>query len=222
MPKRVGVIGSGPVGQKLASAFSSTGYETRISSRTPDKLREFIAQNKGKISSGTFDQVSVFGEILVLATHGEATENACDIAGAKNFSRKIVIDASNPLDFSKGMPPGIVPKYAEKSLGETIQAKLPDAMVVKCFNTVPNEIMFRPIFEESRMLICGNDSNAKNEVTKILKEFGWAGSIDVGRIENSRWLEALVPLWVRASVASNNFTSMFKFVTAGEDSRIRR
>jgi predicted dinucleotide-binding enzyme len=99
MPKRVGVIGSGPVGQKLASAFSSTGYETRISSRTPDKLREFIAQNKGKISSGTFDQVSVFGEILVLATHGEATENACDIAGAKNFSHKVVIDASNPLDF---------------------------------------------------------------------------------------------------------------------------
>ncbi len=210
--KRVGVIGSGPVGQKLASAFSSLGYETEIGSRNPEKLKDFIAQSGGRITAGTFDQTAAFGDILVLATHGEATESAIDLANPKNFAQKVVIDASNPLDFSKGMPPGIPAKYSMKSLGEHVQEKLGDAKVVKCFNTVPNEIMFRPKFEETSMLICGNDSVAKKEITRILKEFGWAGSIDIGGIDNAKWLEALVPLWVRGALATGNFSSMFKFV----------
>jgi predicted dinucleotide-binding enzyme len=97
-----------------------------------------------------------------------------------------VIDAYNTLDFSRGMPPGIPSKYATQSFGEDVQEKLKDAMVVKCFNTVPNEMMFKPKFEGTNMLICGNDSNAKKEVTNILKEFGWVGSLDVGGIDNAR------------------------------------
>lgn len=214
-------MGSGPVGQKLASAFSSLGYETKIGSRSPEKLKDYVAQSGGKITAGTFDQAAAFGDIIVLATHGEATESAIELANSKNFAHKLVIDASNPLDFSKGMPPGISGKYSTKSLGEYVQETLGDAKVVKCFNTVPNEIMFRPKFEGTSMLICGNDSDAKKEVTQILKEFGWAGSIDIGGIDNAKWLEALVPLWVRGALATGNFSSMFKFVQTAEPSTRR-
>ena len=219
--KRVGVIGSGPAGQRLASAFSSLGYETKIGSRDPEKLKDYIAQSGGRITAGTFDQTATFGDIIVLSTHGEATESAIELAHPMNFAHKLVIDTSNPLDFSKGMPPGIPTNYSTKTLGEHVQEKLGDAKVVKCFNTVPNEVMFRPKFEDTNMLICGNDSDAKKEVTQILKEFGWAGSIDLGGIDNAKWLEALVPLWVRAALATGNYSSMFKFVQSAEPSTRR-
>jgi predicted dinucleotide-binding enzyme len=77
--KKVGIIGSGPVGQKLAGAFSTLGYETKIGSRNPEKLKDYVAQSGGKISSGTFEQAAAFGDIVVLATHGEATENAIEL-----------------------------------------------------------------------------------------------------------------------------------------------
>lgn len=210
--KKVGIIGSGPVGQTLVSAFSFLGYETRIGSRSPEKLKELVAKSKGRISAGNFEQVAAYGDILVLATHGDSTENAIDLAGVKNFAQKMVIDATNPLDFSQGMPPGIDSRYSERSLGEQVQDKLQDARVVKCFNTAPNTLMFRPKFDGMEMLICGNDPGAKKEATKILKEFGWAGSIDIGGIENAKWLEAMVPLWVRAASVSNQWVSTFKFV----------
>lgn len=209
--KRVGIIGSGQVGQTLAGAFSTVGYEAKIGSRSPEKLKEFVSKSGGRISSANLEETASFGDTLVLATNGDASENAVDLAGPKNFSKKVVIDATNPLDFSKGMPPGILHRYSEKSLGERVQEKLGDASVVKCFNTVPNSLMFRPKLEGS-MLICGNDKEAKARVTGILKEFGWEDSLDIGGIENARWLEAIVPLWVRAASVTGEWVSMFKFV----------
>ena len=106
--KKIGVIGSGPVGQALAKGFSTVGYEVRIGSRSPDKLKSWITETGGQISAGTFDKVAAFGDLIVLATHGEATENVIEQSGLKNFSSKILIDVTNPLDFSKGMPPDIL------------------------------------------------------------------------------------------------------------------
>jgi 8-hydroxy-5-deazaflavin:NADPH oxidoreductase len=211
--KKIGILGSGPVGQALAKGFATVGYEVKIGSRSPEKLKDWIEkEGNGKISAGTFEEVARFGDVDVLATHGEATESAIDLAVPRNFAHKLVIDAANPLDFSKGMPPGALAKYSTKSLGEHVQQKLPDSKVVKCFNTVPNSLMFRPKFDGVQMLICGNNQNAKQEVTNILKQFGWAGSIDVGGIENARLLEALVLLWVRAAVATESWNSMFALV----------
>jgi 8-hydroxy-5-deazaflavin:NADPH oxidoreductase len=210
--KKIGILGSGQVGQTLAKGFSTVGYGVKIGSRSPEKLKAWIEEAGGKISAGTFEQVASFGDLVVLSTNGEATENAIDLAGLGNFSHKVVIDTTNPLDFSKGMPPDILNKYSMKSLGEFVQQKLPYSKVVKCFNTVPNSVMFRPKFEGVQMLICGNDANSKQEVTNILNEFGWSGSIDVGGIENARWLEALVLLWVRAAVATQSWNSMFALV----------
>jgi 8-hydroxy-5-deazaflavin:NADPH oxidoreductase len=210
--KKIGIIGSGQVGQALAKGFSTVGYQVKIGSRSPEKLRDWTKVAGEQVSVGTFDAVAAFGDIVVLATNGDATESAIELASKENFSNKLVIDVTNPLDFSKGMPPGLLAKYAHTSLGETVQQKMQDAKVVKCFNTVPNSVMFRPKFKECEMLICGNDADAKQEVTKILKEFGWPGSIDLGGIENARWFEALVVLWVKTAAATGAWNSMFALV----------
>lgn len=210
--EKIGIVGSGEVGQRLAKSFSTVGYEVKIGSRSPHKLKDFTKEAGGRISAGTFDEAASFGDLVVLATNGEATENIIDLAGRENFSGKVVIDVTNPLDFSKGMPPDLLTKYVQTSLGETVQRKLQDSKVVKCFNTVPNSVMFRPKFKPSEMLICGNDANAKQEVTRLLKEFEWSGSIDLGGIENARWLEALCVLWVKTASATGAWNSMFALV----------
>ncbi|HYW83305.1 MAG TPA: NADP oxidoreductase, partial [Spirochaetia bacterium] len=159
--------------------------------------------------TGTFTKAANHGELIVLATLGSATEDAIDLAGSSSFRGKIVIDATNALDFSKGMPPGLFVGTTD-SLGERVQRKLPEARVVKCFNTVGNSQMVDPTYEGVEMMICGNDAAAKQEVVKILKEFGWKGAIDIGGIDGARWLEALTPLWVRVAISLNSWNSIFK------------
>jgi len=208
---KVGIIGSGVVGQALGRGFASRGHEVMIGSRTPEteKLNSWKEKSGKMASTGTFAEAAAFGSTLVLATLGTAAEEAIDLAGPSNFQGKLVIDTTNPLDFSKGMPPGLFVGTTD-SLGERIQRKLPEAKVVKCFNIVGNSQMVDPTYEGVEMMICGNDKAAKEEVVKILKEFGWKGVIDVGGIEGARWLEALVPLWVRVGIALNNWNNVFR------------
>jgi len=208
---KVGILGSGDVGQALGRGFASRGHDVMIGSRNPDsdKLKAWVS-NAGKVAStGSFADAASHGSVLVLATLGTAAEEVIDLAGPSNFSGKLLIDVTNPLDFSKGMPPGLFVGTTD-SLGERIQRKLPEARVVKCFNTVGNSQMVDPTYRGVEMLICGNDKAAKAEVTMMLKEFGWNGAIDAGGIEGARWLEALVPLWVRIGIALDNWNNIFK------------
>ena len=208
---KVGVLGSGDVGQALGRGFASRGHSVMIGSRTPDsgKLKAWARKAGKGASTGSFAEAASHGSVLVLATLGTAAEQVIDLAGSTNFKGKILIDVTNPLDFSKGMPPGLFVGTTD-SLGERIQRKLPQARVVKCFNTVGNSQMVGPTYRDVDMMICGNDKAAKREVTKILKEFGWKGAIDIGGIEGARWLEALVPLWVRVGIALDNWNNVFK------------
>lgn len=208
---RVGILGSGDVGQALGRGFASLGYIVTIGTRDPnsDKLKTWKVKAGANASTGTFAEAASHGETIVLATLGAATEEIIDLAGLKNFRGKLVIDATNPLDFSKGTPPGLFVGLTD-SLGERVQRKLPEAKVVKCFNTVGNTMMVNPTYKDVEMMICGNDPNAKREVTKILKEFGWRGAIDVGGIDSARWLEALVPLWVKIVIGTNSRNVVFK------------
>jgi len=208
---KVGILGSGEVGQALGRGFASRGYSVMLGSRTPgsDKLKTWVGKNGPRASTGTFAQASAYGDILVLATLGSAAEDAIDLARPANFRGKLLIDATNPLDFSKGMPPGLFIGVTD-SLGERVQRKLPETKVVKCFNTVGNKQMVDPTYRDVEMLICGNDKAAKQEVDRILKEFGWKGALDVGGIDGARWLEALVPLWVRVGISLNNWNNVFR------------
>ena len=144
---------------------------------------------------------------MVLATLGTAVERVIDLTGEGNFDGKVLIDVTNPLDFN-GKSVGLFVGTTD-SLGERIQTRLPKAKVVKCFNTVGNSQMVNPRHKDGEMLICGNDAGGKEQVAKIVKEFGWKGTIDVGGIEGARWLEALVPLWVRVGAKFNSRDHVF-------------
>ncbi len=208
---KVGIIGSGDVGKTLGRGFAAHGHSVKLGSRTPDseKLKEWRKEAHGDASTGTFAEAASYGDVIVFAPLGSAVDDVIGLAGAKSFSGKIVIDTTNALDFSKGMPPGLFTGLND-SLGEKIQRQLPHAKVVKCFNTVPNSRMVNPGDKSAEMLICGNDPEAKREVVEILKQFGWAGAIDIGGIKEAKWLEAFVPLWVRTAASLNSWNAMFK------------
>jgi predicted dinucleotide-binding enzyme len=208
---RVGILGSGDVGKSFARAFGSLGHEVKIGSRSPEKLSEFVAGQGDRVSSGTFDEAASFGDLIVLATHGVATEEAITLAGKQNFDRKVVIDATNPLDFSSGAPRLSVGHT--DSLGEQIQRSLPNARVVKAFNTVGNGLFFKPQLPGGPpdMFIGGNDADAKKIVSQICEAFGW-GVIDLGGIDVSRHLEPMCMVWVLHGMKIGSWMHAFKML----------
>ncbi len=211
--RKVGILGSGTVAQRLGRGFAEHRFDVMLGTRDPKKLEEWKAASHGKVSVGSFAAAAAHGEIVVLATAGSGTEAALDLAGPEHFIGKLVLDASNPLDFSHGMPPGLLYGTSD-SLGERVQRKLSHARVVKCFNTVSHAQMVDPHFREGipLMMICGDDPGAKAETEKILRELGWPGALDVGGIDAARWLEALVPLWVRVGGRLETYEHAFRAV----------
>ncbi|HET7047336.1 MAG TPA: NAD(P)-binding domain-containing protein [Solirubrobacteraceae bacterium] len=198
--RRVGVLGSGEVGRRLAAGFSSRGHDVMIGSREPGKpeLSEWLSGDGAGVKAGTFAETAAHGDLVVLAVLGSAAEEAIADAGAENFEGKVVIDAMNPLDFSGGFPPKLS-ICGEDSLGECVQRALPNARVVKAFNTIGNPYFVDPSFSDGRptMLIAGNDDDAKRTVGDVVADFGWPEAIDIGGIEGSRELEAICIVWVK-------------------------
>lgn len=197
-PTRVGVIGSGQVGRTLAAGFASRGHEVTIGTRDPevnDDLQGWAAQHDG-VAIGTFTAAAEAGEIVVLASRGSVVEEAIQTAGPQHFAGKVVIDATNPLDFSGGGGPTHAFGHAHSG-GELVQRALPDARVVKAFNTVNAAMMVDPALPDGPhpMFVAGNDERAKATVADVLSDFGWR-AFDVGGIARARELESFVILWV--------------------------
>ncbi|HEV2520569.1 MAG TPA: NAD(P)-binding domain-containing protein [Thermoplasmata archaeon] len=217
---RIGILGSGEVGRTLGTGFVSRGDQVMIGSREPNStdLTKWKSDVGGRGSTGSFSGAAQFGDLLVLAVLGQAAESVLEIAGPDHFSGKVVIDTTNALDFSKGMPPGLFTD-GRRSLSERIQGKVPKAKVVKCFNTVPNVLMVHPSTEGGTpdMLICGDDAAAKAQVVEILHSLGWPRVIDVGGLSEAVWLEAWVPLWVRIGNALGRYDIAPKIVASRSD-----
>jgi 8-hydroxy-5-deazaflavin:NADPH oxidoreductase len=214
-PTRVGVLGSGEVGRRLAAGFRSRGHDVVIGSRESDKpdLREWLSLDGAGVEAGTFAQTAAHGELLVLAVLGNAAEAVIADAGPESFSGKVVIDAMNPLDFSAGFPPKLSIS-GEDSLGERVQRALPDAKVVKAFNTIGNQYFVDPRFNEGAptMLIAGNDEGAKRTVGGLLADFGWSDTFDIGGIEGARELEAICIAWVKIGGLRGSWDHGFKLL----------
>jgi 8-hydroxy-5-deazaflavin:NADPH oxidoreductase len=193
---RIGVIGSGEVGQTLARGLKTHGYETRIASRSPEKLAEF-SKSSG-IQTGTFAEVAAWAEGVVLAVKGDGAEAAVREAGAANLSGKLVIDTTNPIAHEP--PEDGVLKYftsPNASLMERLQTTCPDAKFVKAFNSVGSALMVNPAFSggaKPTMFYCGNDAGAKAIVATILERFGWEAA-DMGTAKAARAIEPLCQLW---------------------------
>jgi predicted dinucleotide-binding enzyme len=195
---KIGIVGSGDVGQHLGSGFAATGHLVKIGSREPSsaKLATWKASAGPNASTGTFEEAAKFGEVVVVATLWGGTESALRLAKLENFAGKVVIDATNPLAFRENAPPGLALGHTDSG-GEQVQRWLANAHVVKAFNIVGNADMFKPTFPGGPpdMFFCGNDAGAKKAVTGILESFGW-NPVDIGGIEGARLLESLCLLWV--------------------------
>jgi predicted dinucleotide-binding enzyme len=207
---KIGILGSTDVAKDLAKGFLGEGHEVKMSSREPSKLSDWVKGNNDKASAGTFSEAAQFGEVIVVVVNGNAIENAIRLAGFENFKGKTVIDATNPLDMSGKLPKLI--GAVGSSAGERLQELLPAAHVVKAFNTVGHAHFYKPKFESTPdMFLCGNDTNAKTNVSNIIKSFGW-NPIEVGGIENAHYLEATSMVWILTAFTQNQWNQAFKLL----------
>jgi 8-hydroxy-5-deazaflavin:NADPH oxidoreductase len=199
---RIGVLGTGTVGRTLASKLAELGHEVTMGSRDAanEAAGEWAAAAGGAASHGTFADAAAAAELVVNATAGTASLEALAAAGVDNLAGKVLIDVSNPLDFSAGFPPSLS-VGGNDSLAEQIQRAHPDARVVKALNTMNSQVMVDParVPGDHDVFMCGDDDEAKEQVRTLLGSFGWPeGSIvDLGELGAARGAEAYVLFWLR-------------------------
>ena len=198
---RIAILGTGMVGERLGSKLVALGHEVRMGSRTADnpKAAAWVKTAGGKASQGTFADAAAFSELLFNCTLGAASLEVMKAAGEEALRGKVLVDVSNPLDFSKGMPPVLYTQPTE-SLGEQLQRAFPALKVVKTLNTMSCEVMVDPsrVPGDHDVFVSGNDADAKARVKQLLSEgFGWKHILDLGDITTARGTEAFLPLWLR-------------------------
>ena len=206
---RIGVLGTGIVGETVASKLIEVGHEVKMGSRKAGNEKAVAwASGAGEdASEGSFADAAGFGQVVVNATAGQHALEALEAAGSKNLGGKVIWDISNPLDFSQGFPPSLTVANTD-SLGEQIQRAHPDAKVVKALNTVTAAVMVDPssLGESSTLFVCGNEQAARATVIEILETFGWLSGdiLDLGDITAARGTEAYLLIWVRMMGALGN------------------
>lgn len=199
---KIGVLGTGMVGQTIATKLASLDHEVRMGSREAgnEKAVAWAKDAGGKASEGSFAEAAKFGELVVNCTAGVASVDVLTAAGADNLAGKVLVDIANPLDASQGFPPTLA-FCNDDSLGERIQAAFPEARVVKTLNTMNHELMVDParVPGEHAVFVSGDDADAKGEVALLLGGFGWPEDriIDLGGISSARGTEMYLPLWLR-------------------------
>jgi predicted dinucleotide-binding enzyme len=212
---KIGIIGSGTVGQHLAEGLLKSGHEVKIGSRTPSKLHSWLQDAGKNASASSVRETAAFGEMIFLATKwaDDATQNAIELADKKNLSGKVVVDVTNPLLFKKENQPPVPEVGYPESGGFLVQKWIPQAKVVKAFNIITAGRMANPDMEEGTpdMFICGNDVEAKGQVTGIAENWGW-NVIDIGDIEQAYLLEAMAFIWVRYGFQTKQWSHAFKLL----------
>jgi predicted dinucleotide-binding enzyme len=224
---KIGIIGTGGVGKAFAARLTGLGHEVMLGTRNvadtmqkkeSGSVADFLAQNP-KVKLGSFAEAAAFGGIVINVSKGEHSLEALKAAGEKNLEGKVLVDISNPLDFSKGMPPCLIPSLSNTtSLGEEIQKQLPRTKVVKTLNTMWNGLMLDPKLVaggDHVNYISGNDAEAKKKVVGLLKEFGWREEniLDLGDLSAARATEATLPIWLRVYGAKKSGAFNFKIMS---------
>jgi 8-hydroxy-5-deazaflavin:NADPH oxidoreductase len=198
---RIGVLGTGAVGRRIATKLVELGHEVTMGSRSAESeaLLEWVEEAGDGGRGGTFADTASSAELVFNCTSGEASLEALAAAGTESLAGKVLIDVANPLDFSQGMPPTLS-VCNDDSLGERIQAAFPEARVVKTLNTMNNQVMTEPgrLPGAHNVFVCGEDADAKATVGELLQEFGWAREqiVDLGGIAAARGTEMYLPLWL--------------------------
>jgi len=209
---RIGILGTGVVGQTIGSRLAQLGHDVMLGARTAtnERAASWASENKPRGAHGTFADAAQFGEIVFNCTSGLVSLDALTAACAANLDSKTLVDVANPLDFSQGFPPTLTISNTE-SVAERIQAAFPAAKVVKTLNTVTAAVMVNPslVSGDHDVFLSGNDAAAKAQVTELLRSFGWRTVIDLGDITSARGAEMVLPIWLRLMGAFK--TPIFNF-----------
>jgi len=224
---RFGILGTGVVGKTIAARLAGLGHDVMVGTRDPEETAartepdafggspfSVWIEEHPEVQLATFGEAAAHGETVVNATPGSVSLEVLDLAGEDNLSGKILMDISNPLDFSQGMPPTLSVSNTD-SLGEQIQRRFPDAKVVKTLHTMNSYLMVDPTQlagAEHTVFVCGNDPESKAKVTELLQSFGWGDIIDLGDITTARGTEMLLPIWLRLFGALQKPIFNFKIV----------
>ncbi|MCY7292355.1 MAG: NAD(P)-binding domain-containing protein [Ferruginibacter sp.] len=212
---KVGILGTGIVGQTLGSKFVTTGHQVMMGSRDSSNVNAIKWAETNNSQHGTFSEAAAFADVLFNCTMGIFSLEAIKLAGEENIRNKILIDAANPVDFSCGMPPRLTIGN-DNSLGEEIQKLLPETKVVKALNTINYELMVNPgMLHDGNidLFICGNDEAAKTVVTELfVKELGWKREciVDLGEIKHARSTEAMLLFLVSLTMKYGTFKNGIK------------
>jgi predicted dinucleotide-binding enzyme len=208
---KIGILGTGIVGRTLAAAFAGAGHDVMIGTRDVDALlartepdamgsppfSAWHAEHQD-IAVRTCSETGEHGDVWVNATLGSGSLDALTAAGGKSTDGRIVMDTSNPMDLSKGFPPSLFVSNTD-SLGEQLQRALPGIRLVKVWNTMTAGLMTNPLAladGDHSVPICGDDPDAKANVTDLLRAFGWRDVVDLGDLTNARGMEAYLLLWL--------------------------
>lgn len=207
----IAVLGTGTVGRAIAGRLQQLGHAVTVGTRDP---RATLARTEPDgmgnppyaawadehpdVGLATFADAASAAELVVNASSGAATLEILASAGADNLAGKVLLDISNPLDFSAGFPPTLFVKDTD-SLGEQVQRAFPEAKVVKTLNTLNADLMVDPttLGQSSTVFVSGDDADAKATVTGLLESFGHDDVIDLGGIETARGTEMYLPVWLR-------------------------
>ena len=194
---QVAVLGTGSVGRAVAPRLAELGHVVRLGTRDPaaTRAREGWTELPG-VPLVTFAEAAADADLVVHAGNGVAALDL--LAQAGDLAGTVLLDISNPLDFSAGFPPTLTVKDTD-SLGEQLQRAFPDTRVVKSLNTLTAELMVHPgrLPEPTTVFVSGDDADAKRLVTGLLTELGHRDVIDLGGIETARGTEMWLPLWLR-------------------------
>lgn len=209
---RIAVLGTGPVGRTLAARFAALGHEVVVGTRDvtatlsrtqPDAMGgspfPVWLEEHPELRLASFIDAAASSELVVNATNGAASLAALALAGADSLAGKVLLDVSNPLDFSHGMPPTLFVTDTD-SLGEQIQREFPAAKVVKTLNTMTAAVQAEPgqlAAADHSVFVSGDDPSAKAVVTELLTSLGHTDIIDLGDITTARGVELYLPLWLR-------------------------
>ena len=209
---RIGILGTGTVGQTIGTRLVQLGHDVKLGSRSAanEKAAKWVGGAGDHATQGTFADAAVFGEMVFNCTGGMVSIDVLNQAGAENLKGKPLVDVSNPLDFSRGFPPTLSVCNTD-SVAEQIQRTFPDARVVKALNTMTAALMVNPaaVPGSHDLFLCGNDADAKARVTELLRSLGWPGVLDLGDLTAARGMEMILPIWLR--LMGTLKTPMFNF-----------
>jgi predicted dinucleotide-binding enzyme len=222
----IAVLGTGMVGQAIAARLDGLGHSVTVGTRDPQAtlartepdgmgnppFSAWQAEHSG-VGLARFSDAAAGADLVVNASSGTVALEVLGLAGAENLAGKVLVDISNPLDFSAGFPPSLFVKDTD-SMAETIQRAFPEARVVKTLNTLTASLMVDPkaLGQSSSVFVSGDDAEAKATVVALLESFGHDDVIDLGGLETARGPEMLLPVWLRLMGALGTAQFNFKIV----------